>query len=361
MNKSDFSFELPDELIARYPAAVRSDARLLVLPAGEAVRDAQFRDLPSLLAPEDLLVFNDSRVLRARFYASKPTGGRVEVLLERIQSPTRATARLGANRKVYLPTVLTAGDTQVHIRERDGEYFVLELEGGDNWNELLAAVGEVPLPPYLRRAPEAADEDRYQTVYARAEAAEAADGADGIGGIAGSVAAPTAGLHFDEPLLAKLKEQGVPMAMLTLHIGGGTFQPLRSESLDDNKLHAERIVITSDLCDAVEACRARGGRVAAVGTTVLRALESAADASGRLQPCNGETDIFIRPGFRFRVADVLVTNFHLPETSLFVLVCAFAGLERMQAAYRHAIERGYRFFSYGDAMCLERFGECFGE
>lgn len=338
MNKSDFSFELPEELIAKRPVAVRSASRLLVLPENSPPQDGRFRDVVSLLKPEDLVVLNDSRVIRARLQARKSSGGRVEVLLERIHSPRRASAHLGANRKIRPPATLLVGGTAIRVTDVDDGQFELELDAPDEWGGLLADAGEVPLPPYLGRAPEAADEERYQTVYARAD---------------GSVAAPTAGLHFDAPLLEALAEKGVATATLTLHIGGGTFLPLRAETLDGHKMHSEHIVITEHLCESVRACRARKGRVVAVGTTSLRALEAAVDADGRLKPCERETDIFIRPGRAFRVADVLITNFHLPETTLFVLVCAFAGTRQMRAAYAHAIQRRYRFFSYGDAMWIE--------
>lgn len=339
MRKRDFSFDLPQELIAHYPAAQRSAARLLVVPNDAPPVDEVFRNIVSLLKPDDLLVFNDSRVIRARFHARKTTGGKVEVLIERIESPQRASAYLGFNRKLHLPVTLQCGRRRVRVVARQDDCFTLELQASDNWDDLLADIGEVPLPPYLQRPPEPADAERYQTVYARAD---------------GSVAAPTAGLHFDEPLLDAVRQTGVRTAHLTLHIGGGTFQPLRHASLDEHKMHSERIIVSAELCDAVSECRARGGRVVAVGTTTLRALESVADADGRLSPCARDTDIFIRPGWAFRAVDVLITNFHLPETTLFVLVCAFARRERMLAAYAHAIENEYRFFSYGDAMWLER-------
>ena len=341
MYKNDFSFELPKELVALHPAPVRSESRLLIVPDKKPSADGVFRDVVSLLKPEDLLVFNDSRVIRARFCARKETEGKVEVLLERIVSPVQATAYLGFNRKLKLPVTLRAGRAgqwKIRVTTRTDDCFSLELDPPDNWDALLSDIGEVPLPPYLHREAEAADAERYQTVYARVD---------------GSVAAPTAGLHFDKPLLEAVKAKGVRTANLTLHIGGGTFQPLRTADLSEHKMHSERIVIDADLCEAVRDCRARSGRVVAVGTTVLRALESVA-ADGDLSPCERETDIFIQPGWDFRAVDVLITNFHLPETTLFVLVCAFAGRERMLDEYRHAMEQKYRFFSYGDAMWLER-------
>lgn len=344
MRKHDFKFDLPKELIANRPCPVRSDARLLRVPAAECdgFTEHCFRDVVTLLRPGDLLVVNDSRVIRARFYARKATGGRVEVLIDRIDTPQSAYAYLGTNRKIVPPITLSTGVAPVRVSSRARsrkDCYLLQLDPPTTWTALLERIGEVPLPPYMRRRPEAEDDERYQTVYARHD---------------GSVAAPTAGLHFDPETLDRIRARGVDIGRLTLHVGGGTFLPLRHESLDDHTMHSERLTIGEGLCEAMRACRQRGGRVVAVGTTVLRALETATDIHGELHPYEGETDIFIQPGWRFRSVDMMITNFHLPETTLFVLVCAFCGRERMLEAYRYAIERKYRFFSYGDAMWLER-------
>ncbi len=346
MNRSDFSFELPEELIAAYPCEHRSASRLLQVSARGEFSDRIFHEVAELLAPDDLVVVNDSRVIRARLTAYKDSGGKVEVLVERVLDGGTALVQTQASKSLRAGACLAVGDARLRVLERREDMFVVAVESagespGDypgGFNGLLARSGEVPLPPYLRRRPQVLDTERYQTVYAEH---------------AGSVAAPTAGLHFDWALLERLADRGVETAALTLHIGAGTFQPLRAESLDEHVMHEERLHVGRSLCDAVSACRCRGGRIVAVGTTVVRALETAA-ATGKIRPFDGVTDLFIHPGYRFRVSDVMITNFHLPETSLFVLVCAFAGRQRMFDAYRHAIERRYRFFSYGDAMWLER-------
>ena len=343
MHKRDFSFELPKELIACRPCTVRSESGLLRVPAdpGAPLSDHRFRDVIDLLHPGDLLVVNDSRVIRARFYANKTTGGRVEVLIERIDAPRRARAWLSANRRITPPVKLSTPAAPVHVLSRDpanGGCYLRELKAPATWDALLEQIGEGPLPPYLRRKPEEGDAERYQTVYAHCD---------------GSVAAPTAGLHFDTETLEAVRAKGVAVASLTLHVGGGTFLPLRRESLAEHVMHSERLIVSDELCQAARRCRARQGRIVAVGTTVTRALETAADEHGVLRPYTGETDLFIRPGWRFRSVDVMITNFHLPETTLFVLVCAFSGRRRMLDAYRYAIRRRYRFFSYGDATWLE--------
>ncbi|HHB12627.1 MAG TPA: tRNA preQ1(34) S-adenosylmethionine ribosyltransferase-isomerase QueA [Chromatiales bacterium] len=337
MRKSDFRYHLPESLIAQYPAPERSASRLLVLDAQGQVHDRRFRDLPRLLRPGDLLVFNDTRVMRARLFGRKETGGRVEVLVERLLAPDRVLAQVRASKTPRPGSRILVGDFQLVVEGRQDDLFLLALESGE-FHAVMAAHGHMPLPPYIRRGDESFDESRYQTVYARRE---------------GSVAAPTAGLHFDEALLEVLGEMGVRQARVTLHVGAGTFQPVRTEDLSQHRMHAEWLEVDQAVCDAVAETRRRGGRVVAVGTTSVRSLETAA-AEGGLRPFSGETRLFITPGYEFRVVDALVTNFHLPESTLLMLVCAFAGYEAVMAAYRHAVEREYRFFSYGDAMFLER-------
>ena len=348
MRSDDFDFDLPQELIAPYPAPTRTASRLLHVRADGGLCDKHFGDLPALLQPDDLLVVNDSRVLRARLRARKDGGGAVEILIERVLKPKLALAHARANKPLRDGSALRVGSRELRLQGRRRDLFVLSLRDGD-FETLLREHGEVPLPPYIKRKPEALDEERYQTVYAKQP---------------GSVAAPTAGLHFDQAMLSRLRGAGVAIAALTLHVGAGTFQPLRDDDLGRHRMHGERLRVGPALCAEIAACRRRRGRVVAVGTTVVRGLESAAahtDGSGAdgggerdVQPYDGETEMFIRPGFRFRVTDAMITNFHLPRTTLFVLVCAFAGRARMLAAYRHAIGKRYRFFSYGDATWLER-------
>jgi S-adenosylmethionine:tRNA ribosyltransferase-isomerase len=334
MRPADFHFDLPPELIAQAPLADRTASRLLVLDgATGALADRRFADLVALLRPGDLLVFNDTRVLPARVTGRKPTGGRVEVLLERVIGAREILAQVGARRapatgaEIELPGGVTA-----RVTGREQRFFRLVLDRDPV--EYFQSHGQVPLPPYIDRVPDDNDRERYQTVFAREP---------------GAVAAPTAGLHFDQALLDALHARGVIRAFVTLHVGAGTFAPLRPEVLESGRLHLERVQVPASLCEAVAAARERGGRIVAVGTTVVRALESAA-LSGSLQPLHGETSLFIRPGFGFRVVDAMVTNFHLPESSLLMLVAAFAGREHTLGAYRHAVRERYRFFSYGDAM-----------
>ena len=334
MQRSEFHYHLPPELIAQAPLPRRSASRLLVLDgATGALGDRLFTDLPELLRAGDLLVCNDTRVLPARLEARKPTGGRVEVLLERVLAPRRALVQLRVSHPpqpgshIELP-----GGARARVERRADPLF--ELAFDRDVLDLLDAYGAMPLPPYIERAAEDSDRERYQTVFARA---------------LGAVAAPTAGLHFDDAVLAALAARGVERAFLTLHVGAGTFAPVRTERIEDHELHAERVEVPGETCAAVERCRARGGRVVAVGTTSVRALEAAA-GGGVLAPFAGESRLFIYPGYRFRVVDALVTNFHLPESSLLMLVAAFAGLRQTLAAYAHAVAQRYRFFSYGDAM-----------
>jgi len=337
MLRSEFAYDLPDELIARYPCERRCDSRLLHLDrAAGTIVDRQFTDLPALLRPGDLLVFNDTRVLPARLHGVKDSGGRIELLLERVVDAHRVLAQLRASKPPRLGSGLTlAGQHRATVAGRRDDFWEVRFE-----DEALAVFerhGEIPLPPYLHRAAEAIDRERYQTVYAR---------------VPGAVAAPTAGLHFDAALLERCTAAGISTAHLTLHVGAGTFQPVRAHDLNAHHMHSEVMSVSAALCAQVTTARSRGGRVVAVGTTSVRALESAA-TGGTLAPYEGETRLFIRPGHRFRVVDALITNFHLPESSLLVLVCAFAGRERVLSAYQHAIGGRYRFFSYGDAMFVE--------
>jgi S-adenosylmethionine:tRNA ribosyltransferase-isomerase len=350
VRRQDFSYDLPAELIAQAPPQERSAGRMLVLegPTG-AIADRTVRDLPAHLRPGDLLVLNDTRVVAARLMGTKPSGGRVEILLERALEGQEALAQLSASKPVRAGLeVATAGGT-VRVLRREDELWRLSLPAPAL--EFFERFGEVPLPPYIRRPPQPADRERYQSVFAREP---------------GAVAAPTASLHFDAALLAALAERGVSRALITLHVGAGTFQPVRSDDIGAHVLHTERVAVGAAACEAIARARAGGGRVVAVGTTVVRALESAALAEDGalgpgdprpgppLAPWTGETRLFITPGFRFRVSDVLLTNFHLPESTLLMLVCAFAGQRAVLAAYRHAVQERYRFFSYGDAMLLTR-------
>jgi S-adenosylmethionine:tRNA ribosyltransferase-isomerase len=336
MLRRDFHYELPDELIAQRPTAQRSASRLLHLPPAGAPQDLAMRDLPTLLAPGDLLVFNDTRVIPARLFGHKETGGRVEILVERVQGDRELLAQLGFSKTPRQGSkILVAGDA-FSVLGRENDLFRLRYEGQGNVMAFLERAGSTPLPPYIHHLPDDADAERYQTLFAKAP---------------GAVAAPTAGLHFDEPLLAALRDRGVAIATLTLHVGAGTFQPIRVDDVSQHRMHAERYEISAALCEAIAATEQAGKRVVAVGTTVTRALESAAQ-DGELEPRSGETRIFITPGFKFRVIDALVTNFHLPESTLLMLVCAFGGKERLLEAYRHAVRSRYRFFSYGDAMMI---------
>ena len=334
MRRADFSYSLPPELIAQRPLAARTASRLLALDGADGtLRDLQFEDLPLLLRPGDLLVLNDTRVLPARVRGRKASGGACELLLERITAPRRFLAQARASKGLKPGTGIELPDgAHAVVIGRDGELYELELD-----RDALAwfdAHGSVPLPPYVDRDPDERDRERYQTVYAESP---------------GAVAAPTAGLHFDAPMLSRLGDIGIDIARLTLHVGAGTFQPIRSDELALHRMHAERFRVPAETIAAIGDARARGGRVVAVGTTVVRALETAA-AGGELAPLEGESRLFIVPGHRFRVVDALVTNFHLPESTLLVLVAALAGRERVLAAYDHAVAGRYRFFSYGDAM-----------
>ena len=338
----DFDFPLPPELIAQHPAAERSGSRLLHV-CGAQLSDRQFTELPQQLRAGDLLVFNDTRVIKARFFGKKESGGQVEVLLERIVDATHAIAQVRASKSPKPGTRLTLADAfDVVVTGRagaSGEFFALELNDDASLWDLAEQYGKLPLPPYIEHPAAGADEARYQTVYARAP---------------GAVAAPTAGLHFDEAMLARLRAMGVKTAFLTLHVGAGTYQPVRVEKIADHRMHSERFEIPAATAEAIAATRAAGGRVIAVGTTSLRSLESAGLADGTVRAGAAETDIFITPGYRFKVVDRLITNFHLPKSTLLMLVSAFAGYDNIRAAYAHAVAGRYRFFSYGDAMLLEK-------
>ncbi len=338
MQTSDFDYHLPEALIAQSPLAERSQSRLLVLPATGQCSDAQFSELPSLLQPGDLLVWNNTRVLPARLFAHKASGGRVEILIERLLDTPLALAHVRASKAPKPGSLLILENGQVvEMLERRDALFVLRSTTS-NWTELLATQGHMPLPPYIDRPDTALDKARYQTVYGR---------------IPGAVAAPTAGLHFDAPLIERLQQQGVGFAEVTLHVGAGTFQPVRVGNLAEHRMHAEWLEVNETCCEQIAQTQRAGGRIVAVGTTTVRSLETAAQ-KGRLQPYRGETQLFITPGFRFRVVDALITNFHLPQSTLLMLVAAFGGYQSVMQAYAHAVAQGYRFFSYGDAMWLER-------
>jgi len=340
MLRSDFYFDLPQELIAQHPPAQRGASRLLVLDGNSGtVGDRVFADLPELLHPGDLLVFNDTRVIPARLYGRKPSGGRVEVLVERLLDEHRALAHVHASKPPRPGGRLRLdGDIEVTVLGREEALFELLFDSPQPVLEILERHGHVPLPPYITRLDDAEDADRYQTVYARRP---------------GAVAAPTAGLHFDQELMDSLTAAGIGQCFVTLHVGAGTFQPVRATRIEDHSMHGEITEVSAAVCEQVRTTRVRGGRIIAVGTTAVRSLESACQG-GEIQPFHGETRIFIYPGYQFRCVDALVTNFHLPESTLLMLVAAFAGYEHVMQAYRHAIAQRYRFFSYGDAMFITR-------
>ena len=338
----DFDFPLPPELIAQHPAAERSGSRLLHV-CGQRLADRQFADLPTLLKAGDLLVFNDTRVIKARFFGVKESGGQVEVLLERIVDANHAIAQIRASKSPKPGTKLKLANAfEVVVTDRAGannDFFALETVDRNSLWDLAEQHGKLPLPPYIEHPADGADETRYQTVYAREP---------------GAVAAPTAGLHFDEAMLETLRGMGVGTAFLTLHVGAGTYQPVRVDKIAEHKMHSERFEIPAATAEAILTTRVAGGRVIAVGTTSLRALESAGNDNGTVRTGAAETEIFITPGYRFKVVDRLITNFHLPKSTLLMLVSAFAGYDHIRAAYAHAVAERYRFFSYGDAMLLEK-------
>lgn len=340
MQTSDFHFDLPDAQIAQQPLPERSASRMLVLdPVLNRIEDSIFSSLAERLDPRDLLVFNDTRVIPARLLGRKESGGQVEVLIDRLLDRREVLAHVRASKSPRPGSfLLLEGGIETEVLGRAESLFRLKFSGDLPILDLLSRHGHVPLPPYIDRGDNAVDQERYQTVYATRP---------------GAVAAPTAGLHFDEPLLARLRERGVGSAYITLHVGAGTFTPVRVEDPTEHRMHAEYVEVDTAACAAIDACRARGGRVVAVGTTTVRSLEAAALA-GRLEPYAGDTRLFIRPGFEFRVTDALITNFHLPESTLLMLVSGFGGHESVMRAYRHAVAQGYRFYSYGDAMFVSR-------
>jgi len=338
MRTDEFDFALPEHLIAQHPPEKRGASRLLHVQ-GDTLEDRYFSDLLQLLRPDDVLVLNDTRVIKARLFGEKHSGGKIEVLVERVLNEHQVLAQVRASKSPRAGSYLRlAEELEVEVLGREGEFFRLRFESETPVLELLERYGRLPLPPYITHAAGDEDEARYQTVFARE---------------AGAVAAPTAGLHFDDAMLQALRDKRVHLAYVTLHVGAGTFQPVRVEYVSEHAMHSECYEIPQTTVDAIAQVRANGGRVVAVGTTSLRALESAA-ANSEFQSGTGETRIFITPGYRFRVVDVLLTNFHLPKSTLLMLISAFGGMEEMRAAYRHAVEKEYRFFSYGDAMLIER-------
>ncbi len=337
MRTEEFDFDLPERLIAQHPPAQRGGSRLLRV-SSDGLLDARFADLPNWLRAGDVLVMNDTRVLKARLFGEKDSGGKVEVLVERVLPGQEMLAQVRASKTPKPGSEFRLAEGRVQVLGRQGEFFHLRLQASTDIYEFLERYGHLPLPPYITHAADAADDERYQTVFAREP---------------GAVAAPTAGLHFDDAMLQTLRERGVGHAYVTLHVGAGTFKPVRAENIAEHVMHSERFSIPPATVEAIAQARANGGRVIAVGTTSLRALESAA-RDGTLRAGSGETNIFITPGYRFNVVDVLLTNFHLPKSTLLMLVCAFGGMQRMLAAYRHAVQHEYRFFSYGDAMLIDR-------
>ena len=339
MLTQEFDYELPPELIAQFPTAQRAQSRLLYLNASNEVRDNMFNDLPNYLQANDVLVFNDTRVIKARLFGTKDSGGKIEVLIERVLDEHRALAHIRAS---HAPKpgawLLLSGDIVARVLTRKEDLFEIEFTGAQPLLTLLDQHGSLPLPPYITHTPQTLDEERYQTVYAKHP---------------GAVAAPTAGLHFDQEMLTRINEMGVQTAYVTLHVGAGTFQPVRVENIAEHKMHSELYHVPQQTVEAIQRAREQGGRVMAVGTTSLRALEAAA-ADGTLRSGVGETDIFITPGYRFKVIERLLTNFHLPKSTLLMLVSAFGGVENLRRAYRHAVQARYRFFSYGDAMLIEK-------
>ncbi|MDO6613688.1 tRNA preQ1(34) S-adenosylmethionine ribosyltransferase-isomerase QueA [Shewanella sp. 1_MG-2023] len=343
MRVADFSFDLPDELIARYPMAERNASRLLTLDGNSgALADQQFTDVLSKVNSGDLMVFNNTRVIPARLFGQKASGGKLEILVERMLDDKRILAHVRCSKSPKVDSiVILDGGYEMKMLKRHDALFELELDSDKTILEVLEEVGHMPLPPYIDRPDEDADKERYQTVYNQTP---------------GAVAAPTAGLHFDDAMLAALKDKGVNIAFVTLHVGAGTFQPVRVDTIDEHVMHSEWAEVSQEVVDLIAATKQAGHRVIAVGTTSVRSLESAAKASGDnpLAEFKGDTDIFIFPGYEFKVIDAMVTNFHLPESTLIMLISAFSGFDNVMNAYQHAIEQKYRFFSYGDAMFLTK-------
>jgi len=339
MQKTDFHFDLPEKLIAQYPTEERTASRLLYLNReSNVIQDKKFTDIVSLLEPDDLLVMNNTRVIAARLYGKKQTGGTVEILIERVLSENRALAFIRSSKSPRINSKLFfKNDVCAEVIGRHEDLFEIRFIGHKPLMSILDELGEIPLPPYMTRNPEREDQERYQTVFAKHQ---------------GAVAAPTAGLHFDEAILEKIESSGIETGFVTLHVGAGTFKPIRVDNILEHKMHHERVEVSPDICEKIIQTKAKGGRVVAVGTTVVRSLESAA-LSGSLKPFNEETNIFIYPGFRFNVVDALITNFHLSESTLLMLVCAFADKSQVMTAYSHAVNQEYRFFSYGDVMFID--------
>jgi len=340
MKKSDFYYELPDQLIAQQPLAERSASRLLCLDkSSDVIYDKQFSDFLELLHKDDLLVLNNTKVIPARLFGHKQTGGKVEILIERVLNDREFLAHMRSSKSPKAGAVidLDAG-FQCQVLGRVDDLFHLRFKGDQSLADILERIGHMPLPPYIERADNVNDQTRYQTVFAQQS---------------GAVAAPTAGLHFDEGMLEKIQAKGVGIAFVTLHVASGTFRPVKVDNLDEHVMHKEYFEVPKETVDAVEQCKARGGRVIAIGTTAMRSLESAS-RSGQLEESRGDTDLFITPGYQFITVDAMLTNFHLPESTLLMLVSAFAGYERMKKVYQHAIAAKYRFFSYGDAMFIQR-------
>ena len=344
MKVSDYHYDLPDALIAQYPPEKRSASRLLTVLKDAPLSNKSIGDIVDYLAPGDLMVLNNTRVIPARLHGQKDTGGRIEVLLERVTDSHEFIAQIRASKapKIGQSLKIDGDDTvTLTVVGRQDSFFVVQTNQQGSLFEWFEKVGHMPLPPYIERSDDQQDMDRYQTVFAEQQ---------------GAVAAPTAGLHYDDELLARIREKGVQIKTVTLHVGAGTYQPVRVDTIDEHIMHSEYVEVSQEVCDAIKQTKSNGGRVVAVGTTVVRSLETAARASkdDLIEPFSGDTDIFIFPGFAFKVVDLLQTNFHLPESTLLMLVSAFAGYERIMKAYQHAVENEYRFFSYGDAMLLER-------
>ncbi len=339
MKRQDFTFDLPKELIASRPCENRSGSRLLCVNGSDVVHK-KFSDLPDLLNEGDLLIFNDSKVMQARIYGYKDTGGKAEILVERVLEEGRVLAHLKTTNSKIGTVILINDDIEIIVEGRDEALFILKLVNGrdedKDWLEIMDKYGHMPIPPYMEREDEEFDNNRYQTIYAKKT---------------GSAAAPTAGLHFDDDIFKRLEEKGIDKAFVTLHVGSGTFLPVRVDDIKDHVMHSEIIEVSKEVCDKIRNVRKKGGRVIAVGTTSVRCLETAAKG-GELKPYKGETDIFIYPGYKFNSVDMMITNFHLPESTLLMLVSAFAGQDNIKEAYEEAIKERYRFFSYGDAMLL---------
>ena len=338
MNIEEFDYHLPEELIAQFPLEGRSDSKLLVLdPVLMEKKDKQFNDFLSYLSPEDLLIFNNTKVINARIYGNKPTGGKVEILIEKIIDDHTVLTHIGTSKKIDIGLKILVGKENIfEVLERVGKLFILKVS--HNIDDVITNHGHLPLPPYITRSDNDQDNDRYQTVFASQM---------------GAIAAPTAGLHFDDKFFPQLRKKNINHAFITLHVGSGTFQPVRENIIENHSMHSEDFIVPLEVFDQIKETKARGGRVIAIGTTALRALESAFQ-SGAQNPNFQKTDIFIYPGYKFKVIDALFTNFHLPKSTLLMLVSAFGGHKFMMEAYLHAINKKYRFFSYGDAMFIER-------